>query len=499
LPQFAVLPGLQKRIKWALPVLAWLVCLATARPALAQGVPGTLVEIDLGRFIILGPVEVEAELYAFAQARGPALNAAYDVLAPLYGATPVIPINIRVYADRVEFAKLNAIVPPLADNAIHTHLGSREIALILPFPSGYLASGEAVNAIRHELSGLLLSTLSANRMPAGLELGFNQYVEAPGPQTERAVARLQAALDSATFGPLFSWRSLFEGTQVYSNTGVAYSQSLSIAAFLIETYGYDRVRILAEALGEGQSYSSALAATYGQPLDRLEQEWLTYLPHYIAERWQYNVLYNFDLRPYQAGLEAGAYAQVGAALDAVMPLLTLSGQTDALVQAEDLRAWAAEGAAAEALVQAQREALLNGDYERVLSLGREAQAAYGALGDTRRVHEIQDQIERAQDILDLRAELAAAQDQGAAGQVDAAEAALVRLVPEFERLGDTQSADAARDAINALYTEREQDSASRQAQGEQLLLLSGALVALAGLQAVLLRLWARRRQAPEIL
>jgi hypothetical protein len=230
LPQFAVLPGLQKRIKWALPVLAWLVCLATARPALAQGVPGTLVEIDLGRFIILGPVEVEAELYAFAQARGPALNAAYDVLAPLYGATPVIPINIRVYADRVEFAKLNAIVPPLADNAIHTHLGSREIALILPFPSGYLASGEAVNAIRHELSGLLLSTLSANRMPAGLELGFNQYVEAPGPQTERAVARLQAALDSATFGPLFSWRSLFEGTQVYSNTGVAYSQSLSIAA-----------------------------------------------------------------------------------------------------------------------------------------------------------------------------------------------------------------------------------------------------------------------------
>jgi hypothetical protein len=480
----------------ALMVLAglWL-----APPAAAQGGTGPEVEIDLGRFVILCPPEVEAAMRVFAAEQRAALDAAYDVLVPLYGTTPVLPIIIRVYAGVSEFANLNALVPPLAPGAVHTHLGSREIALILPFPPGYLSSPEAVNALRHELSGLLLSTLSANQMPPGLEQGFNQYVEIPGPQTEFAVERLRTAVQFGSYGQLLPWRNLFDGDAVYSDHNVAYPEALSIAAFLIETYGYDRVRALAQAFAQGRSYSTALAEVYGEPLDRLQQAWLAYLPGYLEERWQHNVLHNFDLRPYQAGLEAGAYEQVGAALDEVMPLLELSQQTEALAEAQALSAWAAEGIAAEALVQEQRQALLAGDYPRVLELAEAAQSAYGALGDTRRVHEIQDHIERAQGILDLRAELAVVDGLIGAGDYAAAEARLLDLVPRFDRLGDTTGGQMARDALAGLGDERQQAADERTALAERLLLAAAGLAAVVGLQAVLGRAWARRRPAPEIL
>jgi hypothetical protein len=498
--------GLLRRLRgattaWRLAVAALLLLAVPGwpRPAGAQDGTGAEVEIDLGRFVILCPPEVEAALRVFAAEQRAALDAAYDVLVPLYGATPVLPIIIRVYASSFEFANLNAIVPPLGPGAVHTHLGSREIALILPFPPGYLSSPDAVNALRHELSGLLLSTLSANQMPPGLELGFNQYVEVPGAQTEFAIERLRTAAQYGSYGQLLPWRNLFEGDGVYTDRNVAYPEALSIAAFLIETYGYDRVRALAQSFAQGRSYSTALAEVYGEPLDRLQQAWLAYLPRYMEERWQYNALHNFDLRPYQTGLEAGAYAQVGAALEEVIPLLTLSQQSEALAEAQLLSAWAAEGVAAEALVQAQRQALLAGDYQRVLELAEAAQAAYGALGDTRRVHEIQDHIERAQGILDLRAELAAAEDLIAAGDYAAGEARLRDLVPRFDSLGDTTGGQLARSALAGLGDERQQAAAERIDLAQRLLLAATGLAALAGLQAVLGRVWARRRPAPEIL
>jgi hypothetical protein len=480
-------------------VLVVATALGLPAPAAAQDGSGSQVEIDLGRFVILCPPETESAFRFFAAEQRAALDAAYDVLVPLYGAAPVLPIIIRVYTSQYEFANLNALVPPLPPDAVHTHLGSREISLILPFPPGYLSSPGAVNAIRHELSGLLLSTLSANQMPAGLELGFNQYAEIPGAQTEHAVSRLQTAIQYGSYGLLLPWRDLFDGTAVYTDRDVAYPEALSVASFLIENYGYDRVRALAAVLAQGRSYSTALAEVYGQPIDRLEQAWLAYLPQYVESRWQYNTLHNFDLRPFQAGLEAGAYAQVGAALDAVLPLLELTGQTEALGEAQALRAWATDGAEAEALVQAQRQALLSGDYEQVLELAEAAQAAYGALGDTRRVHEIQDHIERAQGILELHAELAAAQDLIDSGDYAAAETRLRDLVPRFDSLGDTTGGQQARAALAGLGAERQQAAAARQTLGQRLLLVAAGLAAVVGLQGVLQRALARRRQVPEIL
>jgi len=469
------------------------------RPALAQGGTTAWVEIDLGHFILLSPEALEPELRVFAEQQGPALNAAYDLLAPLYGATPALPINIRVYNSRFEFTHLNALTPPLDAAAYHTHLGAREIALIWPYPADFLTTEAGANAIRHELSGLLLSVLSAGAMPAGLESGFNQYAEVPGAATEQGVARLQDAFSGRGGRPLLPWRELFDGDAIYTDQAVAYPESLAIAAFLLETYGYDHLRALAAALGNGQSYASAFAAVYGQPLDRLEQAWLANLPTYFAGQWQTNVLYNFDLTPYRAGLEAGAYAQVGNALSDVVALLTATGQTEKLAEAQTLQAWAAQGVAAEDLVRRQREALATSDYPQVVALGQAAQAAFGALGDSRRVHAIQTAIQRAQAILGLRAAVADAQTRGAAGDYDAAQAQLVSLIPQLEALGDTSGGQAARAALDDLIATRRAATAGQFELGQRLLLALTAVAALIGLQAVLLAVRARRRRAVEIL
>jgi hypothetical protein len=461
--------------------------LTAPRPASAQTLD-EWIEMDFGRFVFLYPAEFAGELEQYATLAGEAANAAYDQFARLYGEPITLPINVRVYANTLQFARLNPLVPPLDPSVYHTHLGAREIALIAPFPASALDARNVVNVVRHELNGLFLSALSANEMPAGLKIGLNQYVEFPGLQVEEARARVRSAYDR---GLLLSFTELFETPAVYTDLIVAYPQSLSVAAFLIDSYGYASIIELAQALAQRQGYRAAFAQVYERPLDRLEEDWLAYLPLYIESRWEHNALFSYDLAPFEEALRAGAYSQVARGLQVVIPFLETTGQAAALVKAEALRADAARGMQAGELVAQAREALQGGSYDQALDLAGQARTTFDDLGDTSRQAEIDLYIIRAREVLALHARLAAAGRLAAEGQALAAEAELAAVGPRLASLGDAAGAQAAAAML--------EDLRARRASRANWATLGAVLVGSAVLLHRAFDTMRRRRREPSIL
>jgi hypothetical protein len=181
--------------RWLLfvPLIAAMAWALPAPVAAQTATPSPVVEIDQGRFILLGPPEYEADLQGFAVAHGAALDRAYTQLQTLYGISLTVPINVRVYADWPQFLNLNTNTAALIASPFHTHVGTREIALIGPMPSGLLSSPSGLNMAHHELSGLFLADLSGDTIPAGLALGINQYVVTPGAPARRVGLRPERA------------------------------------------------------------------------------------------------------------------------------------------------------------------------------------------------------------------------------------------------------------------------------------------------------------------
>jgi hypothetical protein len=413
---------------------------------------------DENRFVFIVPPGFETGFIDFWGRYGADLEASFDFFEALYGVTPPLPLYVRVYEDREEILDLNLLVPPLPENATHTHLGAREIALIAPLPPDFYTSDQGLSAMRLELNSVFLSTLAENNLPGGLELGISQYVALTGPRLEEVVARLAAA--QATDG-LYSWRTMMDNPIVYAETEVAHPQALGIAAYLADRFGFLGLVRLVGAIGQGQGVEQALVSVYGEPMDRLEQDWLRYLPEYLDGRWQYNALTEFDLAPFEAALEAGAYTQVAQGLEAVLPFLQATGQAEAQAAAQALIATAQRGMAAGSLVQQARAALEGREYERTLGLVDQARAAYAELGSPVREAELVQYEARAREVLDLRAQLAAATRRFDAGETEAAEAQLIALVPRLEAVGDNDNAGLAEGLVELIYRRKLAAAAER--------------------------------------
>lgn len=431
-----------------LSLIAWL---GRPAPALAQAE-------EENRFVFIVPPGFETGFIEFWTQYGEDLEASFTFFETLYGVTPPLPIYVRVYVDREEILDLNILVPPLPDNATHTHLGAREIALIGPLPADFYNSELGLSAMRMELNSVFLSTLAKNNLPGGLELGLSQYVALQGPALKAVVDRLATA--HAT-GVLYSWRTMMDNPIVYAEVEVAHPQALGIAAYLADRFGFLSLVRLVGAIGQGQGVEDALVTVYGEPMDRLEEDWLRYLPDYLAGRWEYNALTDFDLAPFEAALDAGAYTQVAQGLEAVLPFLQATGQSEAHAAAEALVGTAQRGMAAGSLVQQARAALEGREYERTLALVDEARAAYAALGNQTREEELAAYAARALDVLDLRTQLAGATALFQAGQLDEAEAQLLALVPRLEAVGDSDNARLAEGIVDLIYRRRLEAVAAR--------------------------------------
>lgn len=140
-----------------------------------------------------------------------------------------------------------------------------------------LAGTWGQDVVPHELAHLVVaqygrSCVGGSR-PNWLEEGLAVYAEGePSPDIEADIKRGMA--DNA-FEPLRSLNGAFSAHG--PEAGIAYSQSYSTVAYLLETYGREPMQQLILTLAAGQSTDAALEAVYGFNVDGLEQEWRAHM------------------------------------------------------------------------------------------------------------------------------------------------------------------------------------------------------------------------------
>lgn len=127
--------------------------------------------------------------------------------------------------------------------------------------------------VRHELAHLVLGQFGLSCVgggrPTWLEEGFAMYAQ--GQPTDTILGDLENGLENNAFSPLRSLNGAFPAHD--SAASMAYSQSYSVVAFLLNSYGQEKLQELILALADGAGYDAALEQVYGFNVDGLELAW----------------------------------------------------------------------------------------------------------------------------------------------------------------------------------------------------------------------------------
>jgi hypothetical protein len=129
------------------------------------------------------------------------------------------------------------------------------------------------STVQHELAHLVIGQFARSclggDLPTWLSEGLAVYAE--GEPSEQIRSDIEAGIANNTFQPVRSLNGAFptRGTDATS----AYSQSYSLVAYLLETYGQEKMQELLLVLANASGYDAAFEQVYGFNADGLETSW----------------------------------------------------------------------------------------------------------------------------------------------------------------------------------------------------------------------------------
>ena len=146
--------------------------------------------------------------------------------------------------------------------------------ILIPVQSGNLEW--AKRTLAHEITHLLVREATFGPfgdIPTWLDEGLAQYAEGEMEEYHR-----QALDDAIKENTLLSVRSLGSSFPADPDrASLAYAQSLSLVSYLVDTYGWDKMRELIAVFKEGSTYDSAIREVYDFDTDGLEERWRTHI------------------------------------------------------------------------------------------------------------------------------------------------------------------------------------------------------------------------------
>ncbi|MGE3269739.1 MAG: hypothetical protein AB7P40_13390 [Chloroflexota bacterium] len=243
------------------------------------------------------------------------------------------------------------------------------------------SEGYRRDAIRHELTHIVLGDLSQQRLPIGFQEGIAQYLERDLDQRERFASTIRQAQEA---GRLLSFSDLNRQRQFLSVAGIAYPQSYSMVVFLAERYGFGKVLQLVTATREARTLEEAVSRVFERTLPELESEWLAFLPTYLTQSWARNDLDLWDLAAPRQLLAGGKYAEARDLYDRASALYSSMGEQERLGQAQTERQRAVASLEAIDLTQRGMAALSAHTYPEAVDLLTQAETRWRSLGDGRR-------------------------------------------------------------------------------------------------------------------
>lgn len=412
-----------------------------AAPAALRLLPRVLAqsevwrELRTARFAILY-TDADAET---ARTYAGFADTIYDEVTAIFGHPTDTPITLRLYPTLESYQIINPLARSVAGIVAHADYRRHEVAVIIPQTSSQTPE-EIQNNVRHELTHIVASDLSEDRLNVLFQEGLAQYVEHPSRELDAKIGLLQQALDQ---GLLRRWSDLDDRETFYTNAQICYPQSLSIVAFLVERYSFAKLRAFLTLAPRASGYRSALDQTYGVSPDKLEDEWRAWLPGYLAGGYKRNALNAYDLSQAEGLLQQGRYSEAQKTLEQAIEWLKTTEQETVLQQAQQLLERSVAGQQAESLAGQARAALEVGRYSEAAELTDQAQQAFAALGDARQDTVLREYAARAQRGLQADAALHQAGQLAEALRYPQARAQADAALEVFRALGDAERADRA--------------------------------------------------------
>lgn len=370
------------------------------------------------------------------------VDAIYEELAVAFSYRTATPLTLRLYPTSEDYYQVNPLARNVPGVIAHADFRRRELVVIIE-RTMQQRDEEVRNNVRHELTHIVAADLSGNQLNTGFHEGVAQYMERPAGELERRIAALRIARDQ---GRLLPWSAFDDRDRVYATPEVAYPQSLSVVAFLVDRGGFARLREFLSVSARSSGYRSALEQAYGVSPAILEMEWLDWLPGYLDGGYRRSALQTYDLGLARDLVAQGNYAAGAEELRQALEWLRRQADTqppEVLAEAEALLARSEAGMRAEQLAESARQALERADYERAMGLLTAARSAYGSLGDTRQAEVLAIYEQRATRGLQANAQLAAAATLARALRYPEARIAADDAAMQFAALGDTARRDNA--------------------------------------------------------
>lgn len=195
-----------------------------------------------------------------------AVQQALGRLAKNTGAELENPVKLYVYASSQDLRGSMIFPQEWTGGVAFTRHGIIAIGI----SSGNLDWGR--RAIAHELTHLVIHQVTFNPysdLPTWLNEGLAMYAE--GELKPEFVNLLNSAINK---NQLISVRSLSSPFSAYAEESLlAYAESHSLVAYLIDNYGQAKMFELLSTFRQGSSYDEALARVYGFDMDGLDALW----------------------------------------------------------------------------------------------------------------------------------------------------------------------------------------------------------------------------------
>lgn len=136
--------------------------------------------------------------------------------------------------------------------------------------------GSGTRIVFHEYTHAVIQDLTNGRCPQWLNEGLAEYEGAK--QADRPLPLLRAAVQANHVIPWLELSDHFSYQLSSQEVGLAYEQSYSLASYLVNRYGFWRIRNLLKRFAGGQAWDAACVEEFRLKLPRLESNWRETLP-----------------------------------------------------------------------------------------------------------------------------------------------------------------------------------------------------------------------------
>jgi hypothetical protein len=296
------------------------------------------------------------------------------------GAKPRDEIVITLYGDDNAYARANPVAGREEGVLGHAHPSEGVIGVAVARLRDK-SEGFRRDALRHELTHVVLGDLSNQRLPIGFQEGIAQYLERDVDQRQRFATAVRRGREASQ---LLSLTDLNRPRAFLSAAGLAYPQSYSLVVYLAERYGFGKVIHLVTTVRDVSTLDEAVRRVFERSLSEIEAEWQAFLPGYLDHGWARNDLDLWTLAEPRRLLGEGKYAEARDVYDRADALFTGMSRPDHLATVRAERRRALTGLEAIDLTHRGTAALSAGQYDGAADLLIQGERRWTELGDSRR-------------------------------------------------------------------------------------------------------------------